>query len=162
MKYIILSVAIVAMLSLTGCRTNTVVSSSVSSTQFETECLGVALDGSQTLRVWGVGKNKANAIEQAKKNAVRDVIFKGINSGNSECNKRPLITEVNAAEKYEYYFNPFFSQDGAYKNYVSSKDENLTSRIVSKGTAQENYGVVVRVNRAELRQRLINDGIIKP
>ena len=46
--------------------------------QYEPECLGVELDGSQTLRVWGVGSNKKDAVEQAKKDAVRAVIFKGI------------------------------------------------------------------------------------
>ena len=43
---------------------------------FESECLGVELDGSETLRAWGRGKNRTDAIEQAKKNAVRDVLFK--------------------------------------------------------------------------------------
>ena len=42
------------------------------------ECLGVELDGSQTIKSWGMGTRKIDAIEQAKKNAVRDVLFKGI------------------------------------------------------------------------------------
>ena len=32
----------------------------------------------RTLRAWGRGKNRTDAIEQAKKNAVRDVLFKGV------------------------------------------------------------------------------------
>ena len=125
-------------------------------------CLGTELDGSQTLRAWGKGKNRADAIEQAQKNAVRDVIFKGINSGSDECNTKPIIFEVNAQEKYEYYFNVFFADGGEYKKYVSSKDENMTSRMVAKSNTQENWSVVVRVDRSGLRNRLINDGIIKP
>ena len=46
------------------------------------ECMGVELDGSQTLRVWALGRNKVDALEQAKKNAVREVIFKGIRNGS--------------------------------------------------------------------------------
>ena len=151
-------------LAITSCSTSktTDISSEYAFTTFETECLGVELDGSQTLRAWGKGKNKADAIEQAKKNAVRDVLFKGINAGSGECNKRPLILEVNAQEKYEYYFNVFFRDGGEYKKYVSSEDENKTSKIRAKHSTQENYGVVVRVKRAELRQRLIDDNIIKP
>ena len=34
------------------------------------ECLGVEHDGSQTLRASGSGRNKRDALEQAKKNAV--------------------------------------------------------------------------------------------
>lgn len=147
---------------LPACKTTTDVASEYAFATFETECLGVELDGSQTVRAWGKGKNKADAIEQARKNAVRDVLFKGITSGSGECNKRPMITEVNAQEKYEYYFNAFFKDGGAYKNYVSSEDEKRTSRIKAKHSTQENYGVVVRVKRAELRERLIEDNILKP
>ena len=70
--------------------------------------------------------------------------------------------EVNAQEKYEYYFNVFFRDGGDYKKYVTMEDENRTSRIRAKHSTQENYGVVVRVKRAELRQRLIDDNILKP
>lgn len=129
---------------------------------FETECLGVELDGSQTLRVWGKGRNKADAEEQAKKNAVRDVLFKGITAGTGECNKRPLIMEVNAQEKYEYYFNVFFKDGGAYKKYVSMEDRKGNSTVGASSGTQDIYGLTVRVLRSELRQRLIDDDIIKP
>ena len=76
--------------------------------EYDAECLGVELDGSQTLRIWGVGRNKKDAVEQAKKNAVRTVLFKGIHGGLSGCNTKPVILEVNAEEKYEDYFNAFF------------------------------------------------------
>ena len=49
--------------------------------EFETQCLGVEEDGSQTLRTWGFGNKKKDAVEQAMKNAVRDVLFKGISRG---------------------------------------------------------------------------------
>lgn len=152
----------VALLLLNSCRTTTLISSESAYMSYKTECLGTELDGSQTLRAWGKGKNRADAIEQAQKNAVRDVIFKGINSGSDECNTKPIIFEVNAQEKYEYYFNVFFVDGGEYKKYVSSKDENMTSRMVAKSNTQENWSVVVRVDRSGLRNRLINDGIIKP
>ena len=85
-----------------GCSSKKSVSSYHS---FESECLGVELDGSETLRAWGRGKNRTDAIEQAKKNAVRDVLFKGVVAGSRECSVRPLITEVNAQERYASYFN---------------------------------------------------------
>lgn len=84
-----------------GCSSKKSVSSYHS---FESECLAVELDGSETLRAWGRGKNRTDAIEQAKKNAVRDVLFKGVAAGSRECSVRPLVTEVNAQERYAYYF----------------------------------------------------------
>ena len=56
------------------------------------KCMGVELDGSQTLRVIGYGKNRADAKEQAMKNAVWTVIFDGIREGVAGCNMRPLVT----------------------------------------------------------------------
>lgn len=133
---------------------------------YEAECLGVELDGSQTLRVWGVGRNKSDAVEQAKKNAVRIVAFKGVQGGLSGCNTRPVIMEVNAEEKYEDYFNVFFMDKGEYLKYVSMKDEKRTG-LFSKDKDKEKsqhfvkYGVTVRVLRSELKKRFENDNIIE-
>lgn len=145
-----------------ACKTPTKVGTTYATANFGVECLATDLDGSQTLRAWGKGKNKSQAMETAKKNAVRAVIFDGITAGTGECNKRPLIFEVNAAEKYESYFNAFFADGGEYKSFTSMTDEKRTSRVKSADKQIENWGVVVRVDRAALRQRLIDDGIIKP
>lgn len=52
----------------------------------------------------GEGRNRADAVEQAKKNAVREVIFNGIHDGNSSCDQRPLLNIPNAEERYREYF----------------------------------------------------------
>lgn len=131
---------------------------------YETECMGVELDGSQTLKAWGNGRNRIDAIEQAKKNAIRDVLFKGITDGKPECNKKPVIFEVNAHEKYEDYFNVFFADGGAYKEFISKKDGSDLHLQVFKDRKQsgdqETYGVVIRVLRAQLKARMKADNII--
>ena len=88
-----------------SCRKNTVISSTSSVASFETVGLGSERDGSMTVRAWGKGKDKADALEQARKNALYDVIFKGVKKGEGTFNARPIIYEVNAETKYEYYFN---------------------------------------------------------
>ncbi len=134
--------------------------------EYEVECLGVELDGSQTLRVWGAGRNKNDAVEQAKKNAVRIVLFKGIHGGLSGCNTKPVVFEVNAEEKYEDYFNVFFMDGGEYLKYVSMKDEKRTN-IFKKDKEKEKSrhfvkcGITVRVLRSELKKRLANDNILQ-
>ena len=75
---------------------------------------------------------------------------------------RPLIYEVNAEEKYQYYFNVFFKDDGDYKLYVTTEDRRPLTNKKENTATQVKYGVTVRVLRAELRQRLTNDKIIKP
>jgi hypothetical protein len=132
---------------------------------YKTECLGVELDGSHTLKAWGKGRYWKDAADQAKKNAVRDVIFKGILDGSDECKVKPLLMEVNAEEKYQDYFAKFFKDGGEYKKFVSLKDERIHRRIHrtrdSRNQDQSTYSVVVRVLRKDLEQKLINDNILK-
>lgn len=131
----------------------------------EPECLGIEMDGSVTLRVWGTGRNRIDAVDQAKKIAVRDILFKGMRKGNADCNPRPLVPEVNAELKYEDYFNRFFSdRRGIYKRFVSGKDERLDNKIFRRGMGDSKsvtYSVIVRVLRSELKEQLREDGIIR-
>ena len=132
---------------------------------YEVECLGVELDGSQTLRAWGEGRNKKDAVEQAKKNAVRAVVFKGIQGGLQGCNTKPVLLEVNAEEKYEDYFNVFFMDNGEYLKYVSMKDEKRTSLFTKDKEKEKSkhvvkYGITVRVLRYQLKSRFAEDHIL--
>lgn len=129
--------------------------------KYSVRCLGVELDGSQTLRVQGYGRNKNDAKEQAMKNAVYAVIFDGIRDGVEGCNMRPLVTEVNARERYEDYFDIFFSDKGAYKEYVSMRDTKKRSADKEKDRIGYSYDLTVRVLRPELKARLKADNIIK-
>lgn len=124
------------------------------------KCLGVELDGSQTLRVQGYGRNRSDAKEQAMKNAVWAVIFDGIRDGVEGCNMRPLVTEVNAKERYEDYFNLFFADNGEYKKYVSLRDTKKRSGGRSKDKLGYAYDLTIRVLRAELKARLKADNVI--
>ena len=116
----------------------------------------------ETLRAWGRGKNRTDAIEQAKKNAVRDVLFKGVVAGSRECSVRPLITEVNAQERYASYFNDFFRDGGEYLKYVSMEDKKTNSNMKASNKTQISYSTTVRVLRSQLQQKLIEDKILKP
>jgi hypothetical protein len=131
---------------------------------FETECMGVEMDGSVTLKAWGNGRNYFDALEQAKKVAVRDVVFKGIQNGKSDCSRVGLVLEPRAQETYEDYFAKFLADDGEYLKYVNLKDEKLNQkRKRDKKEARESVtlSAIVRVDRLALKRRLVEDGIIK-
>ena len=154
----------IAITLFSSCRT-----SSTSYYTYRTECINVELDGSQTLKAYGMGRNKIDAVAQAKKNALRDVIFKGISYGSGECEAKPVLLEVNAEEKYRNYFNTFFADRGLlgnvghYSKFVSLRDERLieSRKATARNADQVVFSVVVRVLREDLRQQLINDGILK-
>lgn len=155
MKRIFMAMAAVA-LSLAGATAQTQTVYARSSVR----CMGVELDGSQTLRVQGYGRNRADAKEQAQKNAVWAVIFDGIREGSGGCETRPLVTEVNARERYEDYFNIFFADNGEYKKYVSLRDTKKRSGGKVKDKTGYSYDLTVRVLRSELKARLKADNVI--
>jgi hypothetical protein len=115
----------------------------------ETECLEDKLDGSFILQAWGKGSSKSEAIEQAKRNVLNDILFKGINKG---CQLRPLIVEVNASTKYRSYVYSFFNSK--YKDFISIEK---SPKSLKKSRKQTSYGIKVRVKVEDIRQKLITD-----
>lgn len=152
-------IIIVALASITtGCSHKTTASAYQN---YQIQCLGVELDGSQTLLSWGEGRNEADAVEQAKKNAVREVLFNGIQSGSDACDRRPILNTPNAEERYREYFQRFFADGGEYSKYVSTVDEKKRSRNTQKYQYGRKMSVTVRVLRSELRKRLQNDNVLR-
>ncbi len=163
LKTLTLAAIVAAVGALSSCspnRTTSVVSAAAYTTP-ETVVSHTEHDGSVTLRVWGKGSTKADAIEQAKKNAVYDVIFKDLR-GAGGVNSQALVTEVNARERYARYFDPFFADGGEYLNFVKEEQANEASRLESKGSSIYNYGILATVNRPALRAQLVRDGILRP
>lgn len=137
---------------------STTKSTSANYTQ-KTECIRTELDGTHSLRAWGNGKDKRSAIENAKRNALSDVIFKGITEGKIACNLNPLLLAVNAQLKNEVYFNTFFAKNGSYNDFISATKElkSFTVKVDQSVT----YGIEVRILLPILKQKLISDGILK-
>jgi hypothetical protein len=126
---------------------------------YEVECMGTGMDGTQLIKVWGYGKKPEDAAYQAKKNAVHAVIFKGINGGKPGCMTRPLVTKPGAEVQHSAYFEAFFTNGGHYLDFVSQSGDGTMDRIkVDK--KQYKVGVIVSVKHAALRRELETAGII--
>lgn len=152
------SIIICAMIA--GCRSSQKVSSSYSNYQFATSLVSTSPSGQLTLRAWGSGPDKNSAIEEAMKNAVADVIFKGIKGGNGSYSTQPIVTEVNARERHAEYFDQFFATKGEYSNFVNETSNKDKSRTESKSAGRVNYGITVTVDRSALANKLAEDKII--
>lgn len=126
---------------------------------YEVECLGTGMDGTQLVKVWGFGSKPDDAIYQARKNAVHAVIFKGIITGKPGCMQRPLVTKPGAEVQHADFFNNFFSDGGSYLRFVSQAGDGSVDRIkIDRKTYK--IGVVVSVMHAQLRRELETAGII--
>ena len=145
---------------LSGCKSEQPVVTTAAFRNYTTECLGKDMDGNQTLRVWASGKNRKDAIEQAKKKAVYEVTFSGIAAGSGECNAFPVVDEANARKKYEQYLDLFFKDGGAYRKYVSIENDKKSSMDKYHRDGNQLYGIIVSVNRSALRKRFVKDKII--
>lgn len=161
MRQHILSTALVFCVAvMSGCGSKTPMLGSFVS--FETQYVNSEFDGSITLRAWGDGNTRDDAVAQAAKQALHDVLFKGVTKGvaSTDYHQRPLVVAPNAEERYQNFFATFFADGGEYTKYVNLKDEKVNSKQVLENKLVYKYGVTVRVLYTQLRQRLQQEGII--
>ena len=125
------------------------------------QLLSANYDGSYVIRVQVRARNAAIAFTDGQRKAVQEVIFDGVKAGsNGISDLKPLCFDKNAREKYEDYWNAFFQDNGEWTNYASLKDKRTTTTRYQRDGRQMIETVTVTVMRAELKQKLQEDGII--
>jgi hypothetical protein len=90
--------------------------------EYKTSCVANN-NGTLILTAYGKGPDKATCQNDALKNAISDVVFKGIFEGNTTCHQPPILGRVNAMIENQDYFKSFFADGGKYKQYASIYDE---------------------------------------
>lgn len=88
-KYLIL---LLIPLLLHSCGTASKISKADQPWSYETESMGVGADGKYVIRVWSYWRNANMPVEEAKKNAVHAVIFRGVPAGNGATAQPALKT----------------------------------------------------------------------
>lgn len=159
-KQLCLMAIAAVLMALAACSSKKVVTTSAFHS-YDTECLGMDMDGMQTLRVWGTGLKESEALENALKKAVYEITFTGIAAGQGECNSFPVVSEANARTKYEKYFNDFFEKGGKYKKYVKVRSQQKKAAKNYTGDGTEMVEVIVIVDRPELKRRFEKDKILE-
>lgn len=153
-KVILYSLLGLGMLSLGACSSQKTVSYN-----YEMVCQGVGLQGSNLVKVYSYAGTAEGAIKQAKKDAVHGVLFKGIVGGNG-CSPQPPIVSSEELNANRAFFDNFFKND--YERYVNlSSDGSTSPKDRLKVGSQYKVGVVVSVNKNELRRYLESQNIIK-
>lgn len=130
--------------------------------RYEIEVVGVGVQGTYLIKVWSYSKKPEVAIEQAKKNAVHGIIFKGFGGKPHINGKSALTNNVNLEQEKVEFFKPFFEDGGKYMKFVSlSDDGSVAAEDRMKIGKEYKIGVIVSVNVSALRQDLEAAGIIK-
>ncbi|MBK6276177.1 MAG: hypothetical protein IPF58_16500 [Saprospirales bacterium] len=111
-------------------------------------------------KVWSYSKNAKVAIEQAKKNAVHGIVFKGFAGSGQICpSQKALAPEVGVEDKHKDYFEKFFKDGGDYMKYVSVSGDGIPQTI--KVGKEYKIGIIVSVMKDALRKDLEVAGVIK-
>ena len=123
--------------------------------------MSATAEGTYVIRVQVRAKDAVVAFDEAQRKVVREVIFDGVKAGNSGISDlKPLCFDMNAREKYEDYWNAFFSDNGPWKKFTSYKDRRaVTTKYERDGRQMIETGSVT-IDRAGLKKRLQEDGII--
>ena len=128
---------------------------------YSVECLGNENNGTMIVKSWGTGRDRREAEANAKKNALKDIMFEGIRNGRTVCNSIPLIVKPTALENNELYFNNFFSS--TYKKFTSIYREPLLDRTFKPNPRTNKnvaYALTLTIDIAMLKRHLIRDQII--
>jgi hypothetical protein len=146
-----------------GCKTSQqVANQDTLEFRYEIEPIDVGSQGVYQLKVWTYSKNPDTAIEQAKKNAVHSVIFKGFTGkAGVITGRKALVTNSAVETERSDYFKPFFATGGKYQQFVSLTNNGAIAPGDRLKVGKEyKIGVIVSVNVAALRSDLETAGII--
>lgn len=128
---------------------------------YEIEPVGVGAQGTYLIKVWSYSKKPLVALEQAKKNAVHGIIFKGFLGVKGVPGQRPLTNNPNLEIEQAEFFKNFFD-GGKYMKFVNvSNDGAVAAEDRLKVGKEYKIGVIVSVNVAGLRKDLEDGGILK-
>ncbi len=125
--------------------------------RYETEDLGVTgQQGTCVFKIWTYNKKETVAINQAPKNAVHAVLFKGYGKN------RPLVKDDATMKSNEAFFEEFFKDGGDFQRFVqlSSNGKIAPGDKIQVGKELK-IGLRVIVRKDELRKYMEEKGIIK-
>ena len=130
--------------------------------RYEIEAIQQGVAGTYLIKVWSYSKKPDVAIDQAKKNAVHGIIFRGYAGTDRVPGQSPLTNNPNIEEEKADFFDAFFADGGKYMKFVSvTNDGAVAAEDRMKVGKEYKVGVLISVRKEELRKDLENAGIIK-
>ena len=130
--------------------------------RYEVEGMGTGSNGTYLVKVWSYSKKADVAMEQAKKNAVHGIIFKGFSDSKGGQSQKALARDPNVEQEKADFFKDYFADGGKYMKFVSvTNDGAIGAGDRIKVGKEYKVGVIVSVRKEDLRKDLEAAGIIK-
>lgn len=153
--------------ALCSCAEKRIVNKETLQMRYEIEATdGQAIQGSTLVKVYTYSKDKNVAIQQAGKNAVHGVLFKGtapVNNAKVRIpGQKPLITDIGAETANAEFFKEFFRDGGAYQKFIQVVNNGVPDAgDVIKVGKEYKVGIKVLVSKDALRKEMEAAGIIR-
>lgn len=131
--------------------------------RYEVEVVTTGVQGTYLIKVWSYSKDPNVAIEQAKKNALHGIIFRGFAGKEGVSGKKALASSPTTYDEHKTFFDSFFGKGGDYMKFVSITNDGVVAPEdrLKIGRKEYKIGVVVSVNVSELRKHLEKAGVVK-
>jgi hypothetical protein len=130
--------------------------------RYEIEAVRTGVTGTYLIKVWSYSKSPDVAIEQAKKNAIHGIIFRGFAGKAGVEGKPPLVSSPDLEIEKADFFDPFFDDGGKFMKFVSLTNDGAVAAEDRFRIGKEfKIGVLISVNVGELRKDLEAAGIIR-
>ena len=127
---------------------------------YQIEGAGTGIDGTYLVRVWVMCEKPRVTDKVIGKYAVKGVLFKGFSSKeNRQKHHPPLAGSALAEQQHADFFDAFFSEGGAYSNYIQVISNSR--KVVKLGKDEYKVGATVTVLSNQLRKDLEKAGIIR-
>lgn len=120
---------------------------------------GVGTQGTYLVKVWVVSKKNKPNINLIKKCAVHGVLFRGFITEDKRGKQKPLAGSSTVEQDNKSYFESFFQDEGAYRNYVTMISDSY--EIIKTKKKEYRIGATLSVSSDLLRKQLTSDGIIR-
>ncbi len=130
--------------------------------RYELEVVNEGAQGTYLIKIWSYSKKPNVAVEQAKKNAVHGIVFKGYTAAGRIKGQKPLVQDASAELTHEAFFKDFFADNGKYMKYVQlTTDGAIAPGDIMKVGKEYKVGIVVAVSKDELRKYLEAEKIVR-
>ena len=130
--------------------------------RYEIEAMPTGVQGTYLIKVWSYSKKRDIAIEQARKNAVHGIIFRGFAGTTGVPRQEPLTNNPNLEEEQAAFFEDFFSDGGKYGKFAGFvNDGAVAAEDIMKVGKEYKIGVLVSVQKTALLKDLETTGIVK-
>ncbi len=114
---------------------------------YELDCDRIGQEGEQVVKVWTTAKSVDRALAEARRNAVRGVLLRGLST--TQCQVPPLLRPADITPDASRYLAAFFATGGQYEGYVSRAGDEAMDKVSIRGGVKVASLVVVARSRLQ-------------